>query len=282
MQTFRNVEDGEADLPVDTWNPTDLDIDQWLDAAVSAGAQYVGLTAKAGGGFALWPTAYHVDGYDPYSIAQTTWYANNGNPDIVSLFCTKARTRGLGIVLYYAMVDNTYESRSGTTKLTDPTSYMNMCLAQITELLSNYGNITAIWTDGWGYAAGNYMYMPYAPMANLIRSLQPNCLLIENNHMHPPNYGDIEVYETPVAADGSIPTGNTRLCEEINTIRTNGHWYYSALDGQTAAAFKTSATILAAIAQANNNSATYFLDCTPGTDGHLPAAQVTILGEVGA
>lgn len=280
MQTFRASDGGEADLAVDTWSPTGLDIDNWLDAAVSAGATYAVLTVKAGAGFCLWPTAYHVDGYDPYSIAQTAWYAANGNPDIAALFVAKCRTRNLNPCFYFAMDDMTYLSRSGVTKTTfDDADYAAMVTTQLTELLTNYGDITAIWCDGWYYQVG-YQKAPFSTFGDVVHSLQPNCLLIDNPHQHPPSYSHIEVYET--AVDGSIPSGNTRLCEEVKSIRADGRWYWHSGDGQTGVAFTSAANIQAAIAQANNNSATYLLAITPATNGALPVAQVTRLTELGA
>jgi alpha-L-fucosidase len=274
MPTFTGEEVGSGNLNPNTFAPTGLDIDQWLDAAVSAGAQYAFLTTKHPDGFALWPTQYAVSGYLPYSVERTAWYAANGNPDVVGLFVTKCRARNLGVVLYFSMWDITYEIRSGKTLAQDPAGYKAMIEAQLTELLTNYGPITALWFDGWGWHL-HYDDLPYEPMRAFIKAIQPTCLVIENSHEHPVIHSEIECYETPV--EGAIPLGNTRFCEEINTIRLDGKWFYHPTDDQTAAALMTVEQAAAAYARANNNHANYLLSCTPGKDGLLPAAQVAIL-----
>lgn len=278
MPTFTGQEIADPNLDVDTFAPTGLDIDQWLDACVSAGMTYAVLVAKHHDGFALWDTAYHVGANPPYSIAQTAWYAANGNPDVVSLFVTKCRTRSLNPCLYFSMQDTTHETRSGTTILTDPAAYLAMVEAQITELLSDYGNITALWFDSWGSSVG-YAGIPYQMIYNLVKSLQPNCLLLDNNAFHPTVTSEIEVYEAPAT---EVPNGNVRLSELTQTIRVDGAWFFDDADDQTDTAFKAAATVLAKIAETQARNGTYLIGITPSKDGVLPAALVTRLGQIGA
>jgi len=270
MSTFTGEEWATPNIDPDTFAPTGLDIDQWLDAVVSAGGKYAILITKHHDGFALWPTAYHVGGYAAYGIGVTAWYVANGSPDIVGLFVTKCSARSLNPVLYYSTWDRTYEARVGAGYAA---GYSAMVIAQLTELLTNYGNITALWFDGWTHPSIQPNVSVDA-VWNLIQSLQPNCLLIFNNT--PYNYlSEIDIYEQTPA-----PTGNTRPAEVIYSMRADSTWFYNAASGQTSAYLKTAATINAAIQSANANGAVYCINVTPGTDGHLPAAQVTILGEL--
>lgn len=278
MSTFNHKDRADPNLDVNTFAPTDLDIDQWLDACVSAGMTYAILTAKHHDGFALWPTAYHVGANPPYSIAQTTWYANNGNPDVVSLFVTKCRAKGLNPCLYFSIWDTTYEARSGLT-INTPGPYFAMIQAQLTELLSNYGDITAIWFDGWGWNFG-YEEIPYSTVYNVVKSLQPNCIVIDNTTTHSIVTSQIAVYETDAA--GSIPNGNTTPAEEVHSARVDGTWFFNATLDNTSAALHSASFFLSAIANANNNNGTYLLGIMPDESGHLSAAQVTLLGEIGA
>lgn len=263
----------------DTFAPTGLDIDNWLDAAVAGGANTAALTVKHHDGFALWPTAYAVAEHDPYSIAQTAWYAANGSPDIVSLFVTKCRTRSLEPVLYFSVRDLTFEARSGVTISSNPPAYIAMVKAQLSELLSNYGAITAIWTDGWG--ASNpvgYANIPYATLADHIHGLQPNCLVCENNHEHPTENSDIEVWETVVPTQA-----DDRYQEHTYTSRLNGNWFWEVSDDQTAAALYTAAQLKAKIDyDIAYNTTLSVVNFSPTTAGVLPTAQVTLLAELGA
>ena len=59
-----------------TFNPTELNTDQWIETAAKLGAKYAVLTAKHGSGFTLWPTATHN-----YNISRSPW--TDGKGDIV-------------------------------------------------------------------------------------------------------------------------------------------------------------------------------------------------------
>lgn len=278
MPTFTESDQPDGNIDIDTFAPTGLDVDQWLDAVVSADMNYAILTTKHHDGFVLWPTAYAVPTFDPYSIAETTWYANNGSPDVVGLFVAKCRTRNLNPCLYYSIWDKTYELRVGSALVT--AAYRNMVKTQLTELLTNYGDIGAIWLDGWGWKFA-YDEIAYEEIYAHIKTLQPNCIVIENSHEHPVIHSQIEIYETPTA-DGSIPDGNTRPAEEVDTIRTDGKWFYHAGADQTSTALRSLAYLQAATANANENTGTFLLGIMPGTNGQLPSAQVTRLGQLGA
>jgi len=277
MATFGVPDIASANQAVDTFAPTDLDIDQWLDACVSAGMTYATLTTKHVDGFALWPTEFTVGENAPYSIGSTAWYAANGSPDIVGLFVAGCNSRGLKPCLYFGIEDTTYEVRSGTDETSDAAAYIAMIETQLGELLTSYGNITAIWTDAWKWHMG-YEEIPYATIRDYIKTLQPNCLLVENNHEHTLTNTEIAVYETIV--EGAIPAGNILAAEEVNTARVNEHWFFHAADEQDDDDYIAAATIAAAIANANTNHATYTLGIMPGTDGHLPAALVTRLAQI--
>jgi alpha-L-fucosidase len=276
MPTFTGTEQSDPNLNVDTFAPTGLDVDNWLDACVSAGMTYAVLVTKHHDGFALWPTAYHVGANPPYSIAQTAFYASNGSPDIVDLFVAKCRIRNLNPCLYFSIQDTTHEARSGTDETTDPAGYLAMVVTQITELLTDYGDITALWFDRWGSHVG-YAAVPYVTIYDLVKSLQPNCLLLDNCNFHPPVTSEIEVYEAPAT---EVPSGNARLSELVKTVRVNGHWFFNQADDQSDAAFTAAATILTDISTTNSRNAAYLLGIMPNKAGVLPAALVTRLGQL--
>lgn len=277
MSTFVDVEWADPNIDVDTFAPTGLDINNWMDAAVSAGMKYAVLTAKHHDGFALWPTAYAVGGYDPYGIGSTAWYASSAI-DIVDEFATQCAAHSINPCLYFSIWDRTYEARSDKTAAGDPAAYIAMIEAQLSELLTNYGNITAIWTDGWGWQADTgYTNIPYATISNYIKSIQPNCMLVENAHTHPSVTSEIETYEQNETFDLN---GNTRPSEVCSSIRVNERWFYRSTDGQADADIKTAVSLNALIQTYNGNNANYLLNVTPTTAGVLPEAQVTRLAQL--
>lgn len=274
MPTFTNTELSAGNIDPNTFAPTDLDIDDWLDTCVLAGMEVVYLTVKAPDGFMLWPSLQAAAGYDPYTIARTTWYANNGSPDVVGLFVAGCVARGIKPGLYFSIWDLTHEIRTGTDETTDAAAYVTMTQTQLTELLTNYGDIYAIWFDAWEWHVA-YYYIKPSVIKNHIRSIQPNCIIISNDHEHPSVITQIEVYETQI--DGVIPEGNTRLAEEVQTIRNNAKWYFDVADTHTAADFMTKAEINAKKATVNSRRAVYNLGLQIDKSGHLPAAQKALL-----
>jgi hypothetical protein len=260
---------------VNMFNPTDLDVEEWLDTAVISGAKYIDTVAKDEAGFCLYPTAFADPTYSPYSIGSTNWYANNGNYDILSHVINGCRSRNLGIVLYFSIRDLTHEVRSGTDEVSDPTTYINMIKTQLTEILSNYGAIDAIWFDDWNWHV-SYGNIPFFTIYDHVKSLQPNCLVLTNEHLFPTNYSDIEIWESETA-DGHVPAGNTRLAEEVETMRTDGKWIFNLGDDNTSAVMKDKATINTQIAQSNSRAACYNLQFQVDRTGHIVASQKTIL-----
>lgn len=284
--SFLDTELPNGDLSPDTaWAPTGLNIDQWLDSAVAAGAKWAALTTKHHDGFALWPTAWaHPLATDPakrvpYSIAQTAWYAANKNPDIVRMFVAKCRAKGLLPVIYFSIWDKTHELRTGTTAATNSAAYVALVKAQLTELLSNYGPIPAIWTDGWGWqSTTGYTNVPYASIYAHIKSLQPNCLLLENNNNLRTDLTNTDLIYWERGFPGVASTWTLPLVAGM-TIRTDGtHWFYYTGAGT----LLTSSQIHNSVFRARLLGATYVLDLTPDRSGSIPSDQIAVMDNTNA
>lgn len=275
LPTFYGSLNPPAGEDVDTFSPTGLDVGQWLDAIVSSGAKYAVFDAKHRQGFAMWPTSYAVPGHSPYSVAETAWYAANGSPDIVDLFVTGCRQRGLHPCLYFSVRDLTWQAWTGTDETTNAAGYIDMIETQLAELLTNYGDIYAIWFDDWNWSLG-YEEIPFETLYNHIKGLQPNCIVNDNNHNHP-SESEVEIYEKGYPL---IPDGNTDPAEYATTVRADGTWWYFSTDDQTDSALRTLAGINSLKAAANGNNGSFLLGVTVGTDGVLPTAQVSRLAEL--
>ncbi|MDA3962226.1 MAG: alpha-L-fucosidase [Planctomycetota bacterium] len=132
------------DIPISHYQPTALDVDQWVQVARDAGMRYAILTARHGTGFSLWPTKYserHVG---------NTRYPS----DVVELFVNACRRHGVIPALYINTIDrhNLFgsvvkpsDTRFSTT-LTP--AYMEHFANTISELLTQYGSILELWIDG--------------------------------------------------------------------------------------------------------------------------------------
>ena len=148
------------------WNPTDLDCSQWAKIAKSAGCRFAAMTTKHHEGFDLWPSAY------------TEHSVKNGTctRDVVAEYLDAFRKEGIVAGIYFSILDLTAKiGRRGCTA-----EQKEMIKGQITELLTNYGEIPFIIVDGWNAPWGgpSYEMVPFEEIDALVKSLQPDCLLM--------------------------------------------------------------------------------------------------------
>ena len=161
------------------FNPVELDTDQWIATAKSAGATYAVLVAKHCSGFSLWPTTAH-----DYNVQASPW--RDGKGDIVADFIRSCRKYGLRPGLYcsastnaYLNVDNPGKVRSGDPA--EQARYNHVVETQLTELWSNYGEVFYIWFDGGVMPpeAGGPAIVP------LLKQLQPRAVVYQGPHDWP-------------------------------------------------------------------------------------------------
>lgn len=125
VNTFTDSEWGTGNENPAIFNPTGLNADQWVDAAVEAGVSLMILTAKHHDGFCLWPSKY-----TDHSVIGSPW--RNGHGDVVREFVDAAKSRGVDCGLYLSPWDR-HDKRYGHDKL-----YNEYYLAQLQELLNRY------------------------------------------------------------------------------------------------------------------------------------------------
>ena len=162
---IRTFYEGHADwdgkpMSLDAFDPKELDCGEWLKAASDAGARYAVLVCKHHDGFANWPSAY-----TEYSVKHTPWRGGKG--DVVREFTDACRRYGLKVGLYYS------PAQFGSAQ-TDAKAYDDYFIAQITELLTQYGKIDYLWFDGCGSEGHTY---DTQRIVRAIRTLQPQILL---------------------------------------------------------------------------------------------------------
>ena len=162
-----------------TFNPTELDTDQWLEAASKIGAKYAVLVAKHCCGFSLWPTEAHE-----YSIKNSPW--KNGEGDIVRDFVESCKKYNVKPAIYastsangYYWVDNPGVVQPGSPFTQE--EYRAMVEKQLTELWTNYGDLFEIWFDGGVLS----MSKGGADVLGLVRKLQPNAIAFQGPYGHP-------------------------------------------------------------------------------------------------
>ncbi len=160
MNTFTGKEWGDGMESPALFNPSELDVYQWVRTARDAGFGAAILTAKHHDGFCLWPSKY-----TEHSIKNSPY--KNGKGDIVREFTDACAALGVKAGIYLSPWDR-HESSWGTPE------YNDFYVGQLTELLSNYGKIWECWWDGAGSTEAVYDWERWA---NTVRTLQGDAVI---------------------------------------------------------------------------------------------------------
>lgn len=187
MPTYVDEDWPDPDASPELFNPVKLDCRQWARAAKSAGMTYGCLTTKHHSGFCIWDT-------------KTTDYSVVSSPfkrDVVKEYVDAFRAEKLDVMLYYSILDTHAHLRPGWIV----PEHKDLVKNQLRELLTNYGKISAIIIDGWDapWSRISYDQIPFEEIYILIKSIQPDCLVMDlNSAKYPADalfYTDIKSYE---------------------------------------------------------------------------------------
>jgi alpha-L-fucosidase len=257
----------QANLDITQFNPTGLDCEQWADAAASAGMKYGALTTRHHDGFALWPSKA-----SKFNVGNIPW--KNGQGDVVRCYVDAFRKKGLLPGLYYSIYDSTQGVVDGAVSAAN----MTYLKTQITELLTNYGDIPILVIDGWSWKMG-HKNIAYQEIYELVKSLQPNCLLTDHTHMPVPWNVDIVNFEEPKGA--WAPTGNTYPSQQGTKVNSGGgnDWFWAP---SISGLMSVSDIVTKHLADLEPKWTNFLLNCPPNRTGTLDTAIVTLLGQVGA
>lgn len=210
VNTFNEVEWGTGREEPALFNPTELDANQWMRAITNFGGKMIVLVAKHHDGFCMWPTRY-----TKHNTEASPWRGGKG--DLVREVADAARAHGVKLAVYLSPAD-LYQLRTnpenptgyygnGSAKVlstipTDPASFQNdpakgrapapgftnytyvvndynrYFLNQLYELLTEYGPIHEVWFDGANPDPSVPDVYDYEAWYHLIRSLQPNAVIM--------------------------------------------------------------------------------------------------------
>ena len=129
MNTFTGNDYETGGVQASTYNPTNLDVRQWIRVARDVGARYAVLTAKHMSGFCLWDSA----NYD-YDVA-----ASGNKTDVVAAFVAGCKEYGLKHGFYYCILDPHNEGKFDWNVPVQE-GYYKLIKQQLTELHRNYPN----------------------------------------------------------------------------------------------------------------------------------------------
>ncbi len=163
VNTFTDKEWGDGTESPDVFAPDGLDVEQWVNAVISAGMKGLILTCKHHDGFCLWDTksTKHNVMNSPYG------------KDLVREVSQACKKYGIAFGIYLSPWDrNCPIYGSGKT-------YDDFYIIQLTELLTGYGEIFSVWLDGaCGEGEnGRKQYYDWDRYYSVIRRLQPDACI---------------------------------------------------------------------------------------------------------
>ena len=260
--------------------PSRFSAKEWVSQIKASGAKYICFTTRHHEGFSMFKSKY-----SDYNVVDASPFKR----DIVKELADECHRQGIDIHFYYSHIDWQREDAPlGRTGLCTGRpvekqnwdSYYTFMNNQLTELLTNYGKVGAIWFDGWWDQDINPSFDWRLPeQYALIHRLQPACL-IGNNHHHTPFEGeDFQMFERDLPGENTAGLSGQSISQlPLETCETmNGMWGYKITDQN----YKSTKTLIHYLVKAAGRNANLLMNIGPQPDGCLPAVAVQRLKEMG-
>jgi len=270
------VEDYEK-LPA-FFNPVKFDPAAWVALAKAAGMKYITITSK------------HHDGFAMFATKQSDWNVVNRTPygkDIIGMLAAECHKQGIKLFVYYSQLDwhspdyfprGRTGGNNGRPESGDWNKYLDYMDAQLTELLSNYGEIGGVWFDGmWDKPGADWkLARTYA----LIHRLQPAALIGSNHHRAPFPGEDFQMFEKDLPGghtSGFNPEQNVSDLPLETAETMNNSWGFNLTDNH----YKSTGELIRYLARAAGNNANFLLNVGPMPNGEIQPEFVKRLKEMG-
>lgn len=254
------------DLSASLVNPVHLDCNQWAKVAASAKMKFAVLTTKHHDGFCLWPSKF-----SSYTVAQGC------KRDIVGEFASAFRKQGLKVGFYYSIRDRTERIAGDLEDGGVSTKKIEFIKNQLSELLTNYGEILYIVFDGWGnvwHESPTFSEIPYSTIYNHIKSIQPKCLIL--NHSRIRYVSDVPHLE--LRAGMKFPTERDWPAVGGDTLQPTWFWRKSYSSEELKS---VDWIVNQNLIPDNKRNVVFQLNCAPNRDGLMDDNVVTRMSEVG-
>lgn len=262
--------------------PASFDAREWVRSIKASGAKYICFTSRHHDGFSMFDTK--VSDYDIMD-------ASPFKRDIIAELAQACHEEGIALHFYYSLLDWTREDYPvGRTGLNtgrrgdsqDYDSYLGFMKGQLTELLTNYGKIGAIWFDGlWDHDSDPQPFdWRTDELYGHIHSIDHSCLIGNNHHITPLDGEDFQMFERDLPGENTTgwASGQTISSLPLEMCQTmNGMWGYKVEDQN----YKSVDELVRLIVRAASKGSNLLLNVGPQPDGSLPATAVERLAGIG-
>ena len=271
------------------FNPIEFDADEWVKMAKEAGMKYITITSRHHDGFSMFDSAA-----SDYNIIDKTPYGK----DVLKMLSDACRKEGIKLFFYYSQLDwyrDDYFPRGRTGNGIsgrgegDWNDYIEFMKVQLTELLTNYGEIGGIWFDGqwdqhqWDGKRFGKLKADFKlkEVYELIHKLQPQALIGSNHHLAPNPGEDFQMFEKDLPGKGTKDfatsaddIGNLPLevCETIN-----GSWGFNLKDRK----HKSEKELVQYLVKAAGYGSNLLLNVGPMPNGKIQEEHVESLKKIG-
>jgi len=262
------------------FNPTGFDAVEWVDMVKKAGMKYITITSKHHDGFAMFKS-----GVSPYNIVDATPYGK----DIIGMLKEECDRQGIKLFFYHSQLDwhhpdyyprgNTGRDYTGRPDSGNWNVYIDYMNAQLTELLTNYGEIGGIWFDGmWDKPDADWRL---EETYSLIHRLQPGALIGSNHHRMPFPGEDFQMFERDLPGENEMGFNKADISETLplEMCETmNNSWGFNLIDQN----YKSVKKLIHTMVRAAGYGANFLLNTGPMPNGKIQPENVDTLMAIGA
>ncbi|MGN6354350.1 MAG: alpha-L-fucosidase [Parafilimonas sp.] len=260
---------------MDFFNPIDFDAATWVAAAKNAGMKYITLITRHHDGFSMWYTKA-----SDFNIMNSPY-----KKDIVKMIADECHKQGLKIFFYYSLLDWRRDDYSywtgrtgqgtGRTMHGDWNNYIKFMEQQLTELLTNYGEVAGIWFDGYWDQTEPEGSADRSPRIDwhlneiyaLIHKLQPQCLIGNNHHLSPLPGEDFQMFEQDLPGEnkGGLNYQKPSELPLESCVTMNDSWGFNLTD----TSYKTPKQLIDLLVRASGYGANLLLNIGPMPNGKI-------------
>ena len=244
------------------FNPVKFDAKKFVAVAKDAGMKYITITSKHHDGFAM----FHSKA-SKYNIVDATPYGK----DVIRALADECHKQGIKMCFYYSQ-SRDWNEPNGLDNDWDFPAERNFQLyldekvkPQLTELLTQYGEIGMIWFD----TPMTISKEQAQSLKDLVRKLQPACIISGRLG------GGVET-DYKSTGDNSIPASVIREDWEVPAT-LNNTWGFKKNDTH----WKSKEDVTRLLFDIASKGGNYLLNVGPTAEGVIPQESVNILKTVG-